>query len=318
MRTIWLLTETSIDPLMGERQLKLVREFLRANGLITRLESELTNIAERAVKDDVVFGIGWDARLLDIKPLIEKAAIEREAKKRKISVEEASKLTDIEVADVKLVALLPWGTAQAEGVATEQRELEERLLRALDVALMRSETEKTALLWQHQIFHGDDLHVVGGFETIFNVLNVCPKVSWEARENRIVFPYPELKSMGYDELVELVAEYSARYPADNLKLIPLFGRLSSRELYLAEVAKAKVIFSGRSVGWPTELIDASFLGVYPMTTNEGIFKETIPEGYRYTNRGNRVDRLHDLLHQEDGCPMLNFASVSLLELLKAL
>lgn len=318
MRTIWLLTNTTNDPLMGESPLKLVREFLRANGHITRLEGELTNIAERVVKGDVIFGVGWDERLIDIKTLIEKAAIEREAKKRKISVEEASKLEDIEVPEVKLVALLPWGPAQAEGVATERREFEERLLRALDAALVRSATEKTGLLWQHQIFHGDDLHVVGGFETIFNVLNVCPKVSWEARENRIVFPYPELKSTGYDELVELVAEYSARYPADNLKFIPLFGRLSSRELYLAEVAKAKVIFSGRSVGWPTELIDASFLGVYPMTTDKGIFKETIPEGYRYTNRGNRVDRLHDLLHQEDGCPMLNFASVSLLELLKAL
>lgn len=317
MRTIWLLSDTTLDPLMGESQSKLVREYLRANGFITRLESDLANLAERVINGDVVFGIGWDERLLKLKGLVENAALERVAKRKKIPVGDV-KLGDIEVPTVKLVALLPWGPKQAEGVATEQREFEERLLRELDAALVRSSTEKTQLLWQHQIFHGDDMHVVGGFETIFNVLNVCPKVSWEARENRIVFPYQELKSTGYDELTALVAEYSARYPADNLKVIPLFGRISSRDLYLAEVAKAKVMFSGREVGWPTELIDASFLGVYPMTTNEGIFEETIPEGYRYTNRGNRVDRLHDLLHQSDGCPMLNFASVSLIELMKAL
>lgn len=317
MRTIWLLNDTTTDPLMGERQSKLVRDYLRANGFITRLESDLANIAERVINGDVVLGIGWDERLLKIKGLVENAALERVAKRKKIPVEDVQ-LGDIEVQSVKLVALLPWGKKQAEGVATEQREFEERLLRELDVVLVRSSTEKTQLLWQHQIFHGDDLHVVGGFETIFNVLNVCPKVSWEARENRIVFPYQELKSTGYDVLIELVAEYTARYPSDDLKLIPLFGRISSRDLYLAEVAKAKVMFSGRAVGWPTELVDASFLGVYPLTSDEGIFKETIPEGYRYTNRGNRVDRLHDLLHQDDGCPMLNFAAMAMAELMKAL
>jgi hypothetical protein len=317
MRSIWLLNDATTDPLMGERQSKLVRDYLRANGFITRLESDLANLAERVIDGDVVLGVGWDERLLKIKGLVENAALERVAKRKKIPVGDVQ-LGDIEVQSVKLVALLPWGQKQAEGVATEQREFEESLLRELDIALVRSSTEKAQLLGQHQIFHEDDVQVVGGFETIFNVLNACPKVSWEARENRIVFPYQELKSTGYDVLIELVAEYTSRYPSDNLKLIPLFGRVSSRDLYLAEVAKAKVMFSGRVVGWPTELIDASFLGVYPLTPDEGIFKEVMPEGHRYTNRGNRVDHLHDLIHQDDGCPMLNFAAMSMAELMKAL
>jgi len=289
MRSIWILNDADVNPLMGPNQSRLVREYLRAKGFITRIEDSLNGIVARVQHDDIVFAIGWDARILDIKGLIEKVAIEREAKLRKTSIEE---ITDVKIPLVKLVALLPWGQGQGEKPG-----FEERILCALDLALVRSSTERTLLLEQYQNFNGDDCRVVGGFEIMFDVLNVCPKVSWEARENRIVFPYQETSGNGFDELSALVADYSARYPADKLKMVSLFGRIPTREKYLAEVARAKVIFSGRMNGWPTELFDASFLGVYPLTPNGGIFKETVPDACRYTSPGNRVDFLHTLLRK---------------------
>lgn len=299
MKTIWLLKDTTNDKLNTDRTTQ-IKSILRLCGYIVRVVDNdilIEDLAGAVRTGDVFFATFWDERLLSVKGFLESgvaALIKKRIKEWNTTADKAS----IPVPEVKLAALIPWSVERKNDKNAETLAFEEEFLKALDLAMVRCESDKSQILERHKKFEGDDLFVVGGNEIVTGTIYAQPPVSWEARTDRILFPYPKTDAYGYPMLVSVVEQYNIRFQFEPVEIVAIDGRVENRDQYLEELSKSKVVFSGRTVGWPTELIEASYLGVYPFVVNEGVLSEVISDAYRFKTVQQGVNVLRSLMTNE--------------------
>lgn len=289
MKKVWILRRSIEHP-----QTDLLKELLRSSGFIVQVE-QLYEVVKKIQAGDIIFGIDWDVDIVDARQKLKEAGVDP--------------------ASVKLVGIVRWEpTFQYQEVIAE----EHSHLKELDLAMVRSQYEKDCIMRAHTEFEPSDMHVVGGLESYFDILNSCMKVSWQARENKVVFPY-EFNSIEMNEADTLIAEYNFCYPKEKLELLKTFAMYDTKGQYLKAISSAKVVYGAFPEYWPTEVIKASFLGIYPMVPDAGIYKELVADEFRTGDSlEERIEKLHSLVTKQEASPIICFACESMCDLLKAL
>jgi len=289
-KTVWILTNGSFNHPDAE----LLKRSLISEGIIARIE-EMHNIVKKIKDGDVVFGFGWQSNVEDLNDSLKAAGKE--------SVK------------VKTAVMVDWHTS-LKGIESIEVD-EDKLLSIVDLVLVRSQFEKDKILSVHTKFHPDDMYVVGGLESYFDILNVAPRTSWEVRENVIAYPYP-VSNKANTELSNLMGEYRSRYPKESFTVIRMFANYNSKEEYYAALSRAKVIYGSVHDKWPDVIINATFLGVYPFVPDEGIFKEIFQDEFRTKESVDKVELMHSLLNKKEAAPIVCYVSKSMNDLLRAL
>lgn len=321
MKTIWLLNDPMQDDSLSVHRTYVVREALRRDGFITRVDDDVENMAEKACDGDVVLTTFWDSRIIELKDALIQVAIKRKSTEKQIEEKDVD-LSNIQVPSVKLAAILPWGPVQASKPLLDRIQLEDDILHCLDVAMVRCHYEKEGLLATHAAFEDDEVKVIGGSESLIQVLNLTMATPWESRKNRITFPFAMTDENGYSLFKKLRDEYTSAFPDEKVEWIELDGRVTSRYQLLTEYARTKVVFSGKIYGWPTELIEASMLGAYPLVHDFGALGEVVSNQESkvdFSGAADEVSKLRHLFEKPQACNAIAFSSpTTVKEVLQAL
>jgi len=177
----------------------------------------------------------------------------------------------------------PFDHLSACGMGTWARGVEETWLQALDVVLLGTHFHADLICATFGQQYRDKMRVVGMPLYRENLLSPSdPRLAWQNRPRRVVFPHRMAPEKQPDKWEALVKLYKELFPTDDAQFVTTADKVQSMRQFYAVLGSSRVAFSAAlQETFGIAMQEAVMLGCYPVVPDRLAYRELFDTSCRY-------------------------------------